>query len=236
VTNLVTKVDFEKIIIKDLGESLKQKGIIVPKNNFLKFIASRLTIFKKNNRYPSDVFDLNTDKIIIRTDEKDVKKGEMITLTETEQKFCHLIAKYRYESARAAGQTNAKRGPQSNEATDLEGIGGEIAFAKLFDLYPTEAFKILPRSAKEDQGDFVLHDGKIVDIKTTKYKTGRLSAVLWKERNVDLYSLMIGQMPSYKFAGFMTCKELCQDSRISSFPGRPNSKAYIADQKELVTL
>lgn len=216
--------DFEKLMARYFVEqsSLRMSDVLV-------FIETH----KALNKYPHGAMNLSFKEPI---EDKHVPKDSEVSLNDLEKKFCKFLAKHRYLAARMAGKPNAKQGPQSNEFTDLEGLGGEVAFAKLFNLYPRESFKILPRSTDEDDGDFVLRDGRKVDVKATKYSTGRLQAALWKKDAVDLYALMVGEMPSYRFAGFMPCQELCKESRIDSFPGWPNKRAYMARQKDLVSL
>ena len=156
--------------------------------------------------------------------------GTKIKLNESEQAICVDIAKKRFDNNRKSNVKNSKIGEQSDYVTDLEGFAAEMAFSKIFNVYPD--FSVETRNANEDQGDCVVNN-KIVDVKTTKYKTGKLLAVKWKASNTDLYALMIGEFPSYTFKGFMTSKELLKEKRIGSL-GHGNT--YIAEQSELVEL
>jgi hypothetical protein len=48
-----------------------------------------------------------------------------------------------------------------------------------------------------------LNNGLSVDVKTTVYDNGRLAIRLGKEaKKVDLYALMTGNFPTFKFAGW----------------------------------
>ena len=60
----------------------------------------------------------------------------VVTLNDAEQRLARYLARQRYESNRNQGVTNNRVGPQSDEVTDLEGIAAEIAFCKLFNVYP----------------------------------------------------------------------------------------------------
>lgn len=165
-----------------------------------------------------------------------VPLGQTVTLNDVEVRLCAEIAKARYESNRAKNVVNARIGPQSNEATDLEGVAAEVAFCKLFNLYPAQSFVIEPRSSSrhEDSGDATLHTGHTVDVKATTYPNGRLVACRWKnDPLVDCYALMIGACPSYSFRGFMTRAELIRAPRMGSLGHGPT---YIAVQSELVDL
>lgn len=152
-----------------------------------------------------------------------------VTLNPPEQAICLALAKQRHAANRAAGIRNAKRGRQSDEETDLEGIGAEVAFCKLFNVYPD--LSIEPRKADQDEGDCKLKDGRGVDVKATQYKTGKLIAVPWKKHNAPLFALMIGKFPKYAFKGFMPSEDLLREERIGSLGYGPT---YIAQQEELV--
>jgi hypothetical protein len=153
-----------------------------------------------------------------------------VALNPQEQTVCRALAKKRHANNRKAGTPNAKRGPQSNEQTDLEGIGAEFAFAKLFNLYPD--LSIEPRTADTDTGDCTLRDGRAVDVKATQYKTGKLIAVPWKKSGVQLYALMTGVFPTYTFRGFMEATELLREERLGTLGYGPT---HIAHQEELVS-
>jgi hypothetical protein len=153
-----------------------------------------------------------------------------VTLNTQEQAICRALAKKRYGNNRKAGTRNAKRGPQSNEQTDLEGIGAEFAFCKLHNVYPD--FSIQPRNAENDEGDCKLLDGRAVDVKATQYRTGKLIAVPWKQTGVELFALMTGVFPTYTFRGFMEAAELLREDRLGTLGYGPT---HIAQQKELVS-
>jgi hypothetical protein len=152
-----------------------------------------------------------------------------VELNPMEQAVCMVLAMQRYANNRAAGTRNAKRGGQSNLDTDLEGIAAEFAFCKLFNLYPDLSME-RPK-ADEDLGDCTLKDGRGVDVKGTKYKTGKLIAVPWKKGKAPLFALMVGTFPKYTFKGFMPADELLREERLGSLGHGPT---YIADQAELV--
>ena len=160
-----------------------------------------------------------------------MQKGDVINLSKVEQQICTAIATARFHENREKGVLNKKVGKQSNEATDLEGFAAEFAFCKLFNLYPD--FTIEPRRTEDDCGDAVLPCGQTVDVKATKYPTGRLLAVPWKGDNLDLYALMVGEFPNYTFKGFMKREELHKANRLGSLG---YGETYIAQQDELKEL
>jgi hypothetical protein len=130
-------------------------------------------------------------------------------LTEPEVRICQWLAKQRHSSNRSGGVADGKIGPQSCEETDLEGICGEFAFCKALNLYPD--MSISPRKGSHDVFAF----GKTIDVKTTKYKTGKLLARHSKnETPSELYVLVVGQCPSYKIAGWCSGSDLIKDSNL----------------------
>ncbi len=158
------------------------------------------------------------------------KRNTEVVLNAQEQAVCRALSKRRHAANRKAGTRNAKRGPQSNDQTDLEGIGAEFAFAKLFNLYPD--FSIQPRKSGDDHGDCKLRDGRGVDVKATRYKTGKLIAVPWKKSGAELFALMTGTFPKYIFRGFMEAGNLLREERLGSLGYGPT---YIAEQTELAS-
>jgi hypothetical protein len=147
-----------------------------------------------------------------------------------EQRICREVAESRFSNNRKEGIENAKVGPQDNAATDLEGFGAEFAFCKLFNCMPD--FTVSVRSSKQDKGD-VYVNGMYVDVKSTKYETGKLLAVKWKSENVDAFALMTGSFPTYTFRGTMLAKDLLKDERLGSLG---YGKTYVATQDELKEL
>ena len=122
--------------------------------------------------------------------------NNLIKLNEAEQRLCKFLAKQRFANARNKKIKNSKIGKQSDEFTDLNGIGGEMSFCKKFNCYPD--LEIAAWSSHEDNGD-VIYKGKKIDVKTTKYSTGRLLVVTWKKETVDYYALIVGEFPDYEF-------------------------------------
>ncbi len=167
-----------------------------------------------------------------------VKIGDTVTLQDFEQIICEAVAEGRYTNNRKTGVADKKMGEQSVTETDLYGVAAEFAFCKLFNLFPD--FSIEPRSAAD--GTDVEKDSKLfiwrVDVKGTKYPTGRLLARPMDgnyashaaRSTTDLFALMTGQYPTFTFRGFFTKKDLMQPGRIGDLGHGPT---YIASQHEL---
>jgi len=126
----------------------------------------------------------------------------IIELSETEQIIARHLARRRHDNNRARGVVDRQMGPQSPVDTDLNGIGAEIVFAKVFNVYPD----LGDYPGKEDG---VTQKGNTYDVKTTKYKNGRLLAVLNKKKeDCQFYVLMIGEFPKYTLTGYASAEEL----------------------------
>ena len=132
-----------------------------------------------------------------------------IKLTDSEVKICEWLGKSRYQNNRVASVLDKKIGPQSCDITDLDGICGEFAFCKAFNLYPDMSLE--PRKGGFD----LVWNGKKIDIKTTRYKTGKLLATKDKKlEDSDIYALIIKNDQNYTIAGWCYCEELIKNSNL----------------------
>ncbi len=149
----------------------------------------------------------------------------LITLNDTEIKLAKHIGKYRHDNARNKGITDAKMGPQSNEVTDVDSAGAEIAFCKAYNLYPDLQFEVIP------EHDATLHCGATVDVKQTSYRTGRLLATMKKNAHrCDIYVLLIGELPEYEIVGGMPAELFFHDKFLTDLG---HGKGYAVQQKDL---
>jgi hypothetical protein len=151
----------------------------------------------------------------------------MIRLGETEQKICEYVAKERYNNARNKGITNNKKGPQSNYDTDLEGVASEVAAAKLLNVWPDIQIEEIPTH------DLVVSN-YTVDVKATKYRTGKLIAALHKkDKACDYYMLMLGTFPEYSLGGFCKKEKLLSEDTITNLGW---GKLHALEQDQLMSL
>lgn len=131
-----------------------------------------------------------------------------ITLTESERQVAEFIAKRRFDSCRESNIVNNKKGPQSNYETDLEGMASELAAAK--------ALNVWPDLTEDIQAHDLIYNGLTIDVKTTKYKTGRLVATLGKKNKAcDYYVLLVGECPTYDIKGFAKRENLLSEDTIT---------------------
>ena len=84
----------------------------------------------------------------------------IIQLNAAEQRLIRFISKERF--TRYKDNLQGKNHQSLQQV--VEGLGGEFAFCKLFNLYPDISIEI----PEEDLGDCGTH-GKRIDVKTTQY-------------------------------------------------------------------
>jgi hypothetical protein len=116
---------------------------------------------------------------------------------------------------------------KSQAAIDIEGVGGEFAFYKAFNIYPD--FDIDPR-----EYDAMLPSGVSVDVKTTVYKRGKLIGEKKKiDYATDIYFLIIVLLPYRQFEtiGWATKEELFDKANYGDHFGR--GKCYAIPQEKL---
>lgn len=136
-----------------------------------------------------------------------------IKLSDEDITTCKKLAQERYGSNRSSGVENKKIGKQSDEFVELQGIGGEFAFCRIFGLEPDQT--IAPRGTKTDKGDVWLPNGTLVDIKTTHYRTGKLLVPTWKQDSkIQYFGLMVGTFPIFEFKGWIERENILTEDRL----------------------
>tara|TARA_R110000868_G_scaffold91428_1_gene253513 strand:+ start:53 stop:547 length:495 start_codon:yes stop_codon:yes gene_type:complete len=152
-----------------------------------------------------------------------------IKLNECEQKLAKHLAVSRNKNARSKGKPNTKMGNQSDEETDLEGIAGELVVCKALNLYPDTEIDLvdLPKF------DLLTAKGNTVDVKTTKYLSGRMLATMKKRvEDCNIYVLVVGTFPSYRIAGWCKAEELLKKENIINLG---HGEGYALSQEQLRT-
>ena len=156
-----------------------------------------------------------------------------IELTDFEKKIGVMIAKKRFSNARKNGIINRQISYEDPLEPDLEGTLSELAMCKILNVYPEEVFNFNIRSVenKTDNGD-LKYKGKCLDVKATKYKSGRLIATQ-KNDAVDYLCLMTGSKGEYNFAGAMNAKDFYTEARWGKHD-KLRVSCYCASQEELI--
>lgn len=142
-------------------------------------------------------------------------------LTETDQQIIRDMATKIENQGRRYFKNNYKI-DKSMRFYDMNvnGFGAELAFCRLFNT----KFDMDTNQYENhfNKNDTVLNTGESVDVKTTKYKSGRLLVRLGKEKKkVDLYCLMIGEFPTFEFKGFARYDDIIDSGNIIEIKGVP---------------
>ena len=157
--------------------------------------------------------------------------GDVVYLCYSERSVAASVGFQIYDANVRAGRVEMKASPGDGLTLTVEGVMGELAFAKLFNLYPPVAVLLRGDLPKFDT---LLHDGRRVDVKTTRRPGGKMYVARHKgdTAGVDLYALMTGEPPGpWTYRGAMTRADLIVPGRIQvPIPGKP---AYVALQREL---
>jgi hypothetical protein len=148
-----------------------------------------------------------------------------ITLNPAEERLARYLAEARTQANRRRSAVDPIRGPQSASESELEGVAAELAFCRLFNVYPDLTV------GDPDKGFDCILSGKTVDVKATKYSNGMLICVEWKTKVPDYFALMTGTIPTYEFRGFMAGAELIHECRLKNHFNR--GLVYAAQQSEL---
>ena len=235
----------------DFSELVVHHQSLVRKDVSKQDISEYWEICREKGHYPYRAMDRQPwfDEI-----ERPVtSKGVVVQLSAFEIALALKLGPERTKAARKAGAWNmiqdGKPGSDRERFIEQNGIAGEIAFAKLFNIFPSGQLLIEARKAKDDDGDHVLED-RVIDVKTTEYPYGKLTLAPWKANEdffdrVHVLSLMTGDIRSaeerrsgngkrgsYVWHGFISSRDIVNPTRLKPLPGRDKPE-YIASQAEL---
>lgn len=149
----------------------------------------------------------------------------IVKLTYDEIEICKTIGEKRSLIARAAHVKDQKIGNQNGVEADIQGMIGEFAFAKQFNVFPD--FGLSPRSGGYDG----ICGGLRYDIKSTKYKSGRLLCTRKYNKDVDVYVLAIVDVPEVNLVGFAYSSQLINPDNLINLG---HGLGYALDQYELI--
>ena len=156
-----------------------------------------------------------------------IMTGDAVTLGPAEQKLARFCAEGRERANLRAGiQRPIPLKPgRSGVEQNVQGMGGEIAFARMSNTYPD-----LDLGVRSGTPDHRLHVGATVDSKATTHLTHPLLVVsiLKKRGESDLYALLVCDWPTYTFAGFAT-----EDQLFSSVDDIGHGPSYVLEPSAL---
>ena len=130
-----------------------------------------------------------------------------IKLTDAELHICRILGMMRRSEAMHK-VVDQQVGKDCTWAIDIDGVVAEYCAAKVMNLCPD-----LTVSIRNGGADLVGRSGQTIDVKSTRYKTGRLLATLKKSENpCDLYVLVIVDDFGGDVVGWIRSSSLFQES------------------------
>ena len=133
---------------------------------------------------------------------------QVVELNPVEQMLVQDVARQRC----GGGRKDMKVSGRGDAEISLEGIGGELAFCQLFEVYPEQVFYLGP--VGNDPGDAMI-DGFRIDVKTSKRHDADLIAAQHKAvGRIPVHALMTGSFPRYVFRGFAWSEDLLDDRQL----------------------
>lgn len=132
-----------------------------------------------------------------------LERFTVATLTEDEVRLAQFVGQERHNRARARGVYDQRRSGRDPLEIDVDGIGAELAFCRLCNVYPDLAFTLKAGGADCRIGDLG------VDVKSTRkgdpslfVKTSQI------QRAIDWYALMLVDWPRFLFVGAVRSRDV----------------------------
>jgi hypothetical protein len=136
-----------------------------------------------------------------------------VNLSENELRVARMVAVERQLYSRKRYEDKKKM--EDGFQADVDGMVAEMCFGKLFNYY-------LDFSVGKKKEDFVSRKGETIDVKSTRYKTGRLLATLDKKEDpCDIYVLMVVDDQGGWYRGYVRKEELFRDENIKDLGRGP---------------
>lgn len=149
-----------------------------------------------------------------------------ITLLEIEFNLIRIIANLRGIAGRASGVKNKRVSTNHYQDVEYDGLIGEYAFCKINNLF----LDIIPMTRKGSYD--CLFNGKRIDIKATRYKTGKLIGHQDRNEDVDVFVLAIIDNSTVRFPGYALAEELYETDNLTTL-GEYKTPIYAMDQSKL---
>jgi UDP-N-acetylmuramyl pentapeptide synthase len=156
-----------------------------------------------------------------------------IELNALEKHIALVVAKRMDASLKRFGENKYRVDKKVSQIeSNYEAMMSEMAVCKYLGVYPECTFndKVMSINAGTDVGD-IIYNGTVIDVKHTRYKTGRLAA--YKENPViDVLILVTGSDGKYSIIGGIHAKDFYIKERFKKPPNFIKS-CFIAEQNEL---
>ena len=148
-----------------------------------------------------------------------------VTLSTSEMAVCSMIGSMRHLISRANQVVDRQHGHQSALDIDTDGVISEYAFCKYWNIFLD--LTIEPRSGSFD----CVLNKKRIDIKSTRYATGRLIRTLKQTTDIDIYVLAIIDGNTVTFPGWITSDAFIQEENIMNLSNKGD--CYAVEQSGL---
>ncbi len=150
-----------------------------------------------------------------------------IVLEQWEQSLATILGGLRQGLSSANGDRDTlKKSKRDPYAIHVQGVGGELAFARMRNLCPLLNF--LPTQGGPD---VFTRDGKSIDVKTTIKGDGDLLVSTHKRQApCAFYVLMLADFPRYKCLGWIKGNDVFKEENVTDLGHGP---VYLITQSNL---
>ena len=150
----------------------------------------------------------------------------IVNMTPSESAIALTLAVMRNTTARQNNVADKQMGKQDPIQIDRDGILAEMAFGKQFNLYPD--LSVYPRKGG---ADLITHKGMKIDVKATRYKSGRLLIHIDKPvEEEDIYVLGIVDGDDVDLVGYIKSAEAIQPQNLNDLG---HGSGYVIEQSDL---
>lgn len=151
----------------------------------------------------------------------------IISMSPSETAIAQVLAVMRNTNARHNNVTDKQVSKQSPIEIDRDGVLSEMAFGKAFNLYPDLAVK-----STRSGVDLVGKNGNRIDVKSTRYKAGRLIIHIDKPLDeVDIYALAIVDGDNVDLVGYIKAIDAMKKENIKDLG---YGDVYVIEQDALI--
>lgn len=134
----------------------------------------------------------------------------IVNMTPSETAIAQMLAVMRNTNARQNKVVDKQVGKQNPIEIDRDGVLSEMAFGKVFNLYPDLA--VTPTRSGVD---LVGRNGKRIDVKSTRYRMGRLIIHIDKPvGEVDIYAFAIVDGDAVDLVGYIKTEDAMRQENI----------------------
>jgi hypothetical protein len=149
----------------------------------------------------------------------------VVTLSTPELAICNILGNMRHLVNRAGKTVDRQKGNQSALDIDIDGVIAEYVFCKHWNI-----FFDLSSEARSGSFDCLLNN-KRIDIKSTRYATGKLIKTLKPNPDIDIYVLAIINGNTVTFPGWITSNAFIQEENIMNLSNKGD--CYAVEQSGL---